>query len=33
MTCKSIGHIGFFEKIITFLVTINLKLELNIVDV
>ena len=33
VTHKSIGHIGFFKKIITFLVAINLKLELNIVDV
>ena len=33
VTRKSIGHIGFFKKIITSLVATNLKFELNIVDI
>ena len=33
MTRKSIVHFGLFKKTITFLVVINLKLELNIVHV
>ena len=32
MTRKSIGHVGFFKKIIS-LVATNLKFELNIVDI
>ena len=33
VTRKSIGHIGFFKKLITSLVATNLKFELNIVHI